>query len=74
MQIYKLLEGEYVNEDVGTYTSYGIVCEKEGVTIPDVSPNKESMEQFVETINKLELSPIHIHEAVQDFLGTEYGY
>lgn len=74
MQMYKLLEGEYYSEDLGTYTSYGIVCEEEEVSIPDITPSKGSMVKFIETINKLELSIIHIQEAVQDFLGVEYGY
>ena len=34
----------------------------------DVSANKESLEALVEACNRLELSPIHFFDIIEDFL------
>ena len=61
-----------------TRTAYGIViysnAEEDGTativgSIRDVTPNKEKMERLVSACNKLELSPIHIYDVIDDFIG-----
>ena len=38
-------------------------------TIPDITSDKEELEQFVQKCNRLKLSIINLDEAVDDFLG-----
>ena len=60
----------------GTRTSYGIgvydASDAAGATvlqsIPDITSDRESLEELVDRCNKGNLSEIHLEEAVQDFL------
>lgn len=60
----------------GARTSYGIgvydASDATGATvlqsIPDITSDRKSLEEFVDWCNKGNLSGIHLEEAVQDFL------
>ncbi len=79
--IYKIikltfLKGEYemysvkestIKSETGKFTSYGI--EYDGKEINDISLDKEKVENFVDVLNRLGVSEIHIEEVVEDFLA-----
>ena len=57
--------------------TYGIACveEDDGIKelisqIPDVSNNREEVEQLVKLCNEQHLSPIHLQDVVDDLLAT----
>jgi len=59
------------NEEIGTYTTYGIVVSEKGKTlfeIHDVTTSEKEIEKFCLLCNRLELDPIHIYEAIEDNL------
>ncbi len=65
-----------VTEDDDNKASYGIAaCDsekfKEGhaiTSVRDVTCDRPALERLAETCNRLQLSPIHLHEVVEDFL------
>ena len=64
-----------VAADIGSCLSYGIaVCadgensRQERWCLYDVTVNKERLALLVEQCNRLQLSPIHLKEIVEDFL------
>lgn len=69
--IYKL------NEEVGSgeRVTYGIevfeeteLGNKMAIVISDISFNREAVQTVVELCNRLELSPVHIYDVVDDYL------
>ena len=61
------------NEEVGTYTSYGIICincESETVVsqISDVSLSRDFVINLSEKFTQHALAPIHFLDAVEDAL------
>ncbi|MBR3848119.1 MAG: hypothetical protein IKM21_02380 [Oscillospiraceae bacterium] len=59
-------------EDVGKYKSYGIelregecVIEK----IRDIDISREGVEELYALCNKLELSPIHFRDVIEDYIS-----
>ncbi|MBQ4065407.1 MAG: hypothetical protein IJD10_04845 [Clostridia bacterium] len=65
-----------VIEDHDSEGSYGIaacdseLCEDEqAITlVRDVTCDRSALEDLAETCSRLQLSPIHLHEVVEDFL------
>ena len=60
----------------GNRICYGIaLCDEYDNTtvildsVTDVTSDKVTMEQFVDRCNSLQLSPLHLHDAVYDFLA-----
>ena len=56
------------------YIFYGIAAfdeERALVAVRDVSKEKERIEQLIEACNRLALSPLHLHDVVEDFLVEE---
>ena len=56
--------------------TYGIACVEEDnghaelvAQISDISTNQEKMEELVKLCNKMQLSPIHLRDIVDDFIG-----
>lgn len=47
---------------------YGIYYNDE-YYVSDVSVNRSVVEELVEKYNKYNLDPIHLHDAIEDFLG-----
>ena len=66
-----------LTEDVHTvnrkrYIFYGIEAWEDGrplLSFRDVSTDREGMEALVDDCNRLSLSPIHLCEVVEDFIG-----
>ncbi len=57
------------NEDIGNYISYGIALENDRSTeIEDLSTDRAAVEALVNKINSLQLDPIHLNDAAQDFI------
>lgn len=68
---YILVEEEITNEDIGTYTSYGIELrygEEIIDRISDIDTDREGVENLCKLCNKLKLSPIHLKDVVEDYL------
>ena len=67
--LFFLIKGEYTLENK-THIGYGIGCYMNGKEIffEDLSVNYQNMAKFVEKCNMLYLSPIHLCDAVEDFL------
>ena len=69
---YEIMEEKNVLE--GTiWTVYGIAVYNEEnheliASVRNVSSNKEQITLFVERCNHLQLSPIHLQDAIEDFL------
>lgn len=71
MPYYIIIESRY-----GGFTTYGIAlvaCEDGQPivlqSIPDLSPDRDRVEQFVRLCADLHLSPLHLDDAVADFLA-----
>ncbi|MBQ3564373.1 MAG: hypothetical protein IJA21_07200 [Clostridia bacterium] len=50
-----------------TAVTFGIYCGT--VSIDDVSADRAEMVNFIDKCNRLELSPTHLFEVVEDFLN-----
>lgn len=77
MYLYNFVKENLKSEEVGEYTAYGIEIsclngdKRERVRyICDVFTNEQEASRFVEKCNRLGLSPIHIDEAVEDYIGV----
>ena len=64
--MYYLTESEIQVDNV-THITYGIGYENE--VIHDITTDKTRAEHFVQLLNFYKLDPIHIHDAVLDFIG-----
>jgi len=57
-----------VADDNGTtHETYGI--SKGNTVIKDISLDKQKIRDLVELLNKLDVSEVHAHDVVEDFLG-----
>ena len=70
--LYEVVSDSHFLSDVGDYTSYGIkvtdlVLDKEVSIIPDVSTNKERVEEFCRIATEGILSLSHLYEVIEDF-------
>ena len=61
LNMYELIETK--NNDI---SSYGIKCGN--VRIEDISTKKNTVERLVSMANQYDLSPIHLHDFVEDFV------
>ena len=54
------------------YVCYGIAMTYAGatVTVEDISLNRAEVEALSERCNRLELSPLHFKEVLEDFMGA----
>ncbi len=66
---YSLIQNNHESHN-SPHTTYGI-CVTDGVRvieeIPDISPNREQVNELVSLCNRLKLSSIHLHDVVEDF-------
>lgn len=53
----------------GVCRTYGIRCES-GETCGDISTRREVVERLVDCFNRQQLSPVHMREAVEDFIQS----
>lgn len=72
---YILIESSFLTNGV-RHTTYGIAYadSSDGTpvileAIPDLSTNKERVRQLVKLCTKLQLSPIHLRDVIDDFLA-----
>lgn len=77
MFTYGYIKEEYEGTDTGYDYVYGIelCCEKEGELvrlnyISSVFTDEVSAKSFVELCNRLELSPVHFYDAVEDAVSS----
>lgn len=68
MKKYQLRTDENVDEENITHTVYGIELPSEGISVKDVFCNRKEAESFIKLCNDLDLSPLHLHDVVQDAL------
>ena len=78
MYQYRFIKEEQYNQEHGVYTAYGICwyelaqhVMRETIYLPDVFLSKTVAERFVALCNELELSLVHLYDAVQDALCWE---
>ena len=74
---YGLLEEKFYNGE-GVRCSYGIAvyanARQGGVTcvletVSDITSDKKSLEVLIQKCNSQKLSPIHLHDVIEDFLA-----
>lgn len=71
--VYKLTENKITDEHGTTHKTFGInVCESETGTvlrsIEDIFTDRRTAEDLVSLCNRLELSPCHIDDVIEDIL------
>ena len=71
--MYELFEEEIVSQELGKYTAYGITYKKDNdrVTISDLSLDKDKANELVCLCNQLNLEPVHLYDAAEDFVFNE---
>lgn len=69
MVMYELTEQVVVSEAVGSYISYGL--QTQGECIEDISSVREKVEALAGRLNACELSPLHLRDAVDDWLAQQ---
>lgn len=79
MIVYQILQETLWNSEVGTYTTYAVCAyeRQNGNDVlraytSDVFLNKEKAEAFVLLCNHLQLSLIHLPDAIEDALAGAY--
>ena len=66
--MYKITQDLVTDENGQTDTAFGIEYPEEDLYIPDVFLDRERAEEFVALCNKLDLSPLHIFDVLEDIL------
>ncbi|MDR2646804.1 MAG: DUF6514 family protein [Oscillospiraceae bacterium] len=59
------------NPDVGTYDTYGLIAMFNGKPVrfaPDVSVNRRKVETLAIKFNRIQLSPVHLLDVLEDLL------
>lgn len=63
------LRTDTVRSELGQpVTVYGIEAPLHNISIPDIFTSKLAAEEFVNLCNRLDLSPEHIYEVIDDLL------
>lgn len=68
MKRYFVVEEKLENPEIGEYISYGIRMEG-GLSVSDVSLNRDAVEDLVGRMNDGELDPIHFFDVIEDFVA-----
>lgn len=66
---YKCVAQSLTHEDLGQYTTYGIALEND-IMIPDVSSDKLRVLGIISTLNRLQVSPVHLRDVVTDMISA----
>lgn len=66
--MWELTAEQRTNEEGVTYTAYGLRCGE--CVIPDFSSLREETEAFISLMNRLEVSPIHAADVVEDYFAA----
>lgn len=64
---YKLRTDTILTEQGIPVTVYGITLDR-SLSIPDIFTSRPAAEEFIKLCNRLELSPLHIYEVIDDLL------
>ncbi len=67
--MYEITKKEFKSDDNVVYTSYGIISKSDNIIIDDICCDYNRFVKWVNNLNKLNLSTIHIFDAVNDFLA-----
>ena len=71
MYKYKLTKGKYIVEG-SKHIGYGIALKSNGtqcaVSFSDITLDRDKAARLVKLCNKLQLSPIHLKDVIDDFL------
>ncbi len=65
--MWKLTENRMTDENGNIYTAYGFICGDVHVT--DFSSLKEDAQNFLDLLNRMEVSPIHIYDVIEDYFA-----
>lgn len=75
---YHMITTKIKNEDNIEYNSYGIQTLSDAPNkssslpvIPDVTLNRKNLSHFIHNCNRYHLHPIHVREALSDFLAAQ---
>ena len=70
---YRTIRQALRSDEIGTYMAFGI-CVQNGASdsccIPDVFLHEQEAKDFVARLNELQLSPIHLMDAIEDALNA----
>lgn len=66
--MFQIVDGDYVLIEVGPYRSYGLITPG-GFRIEDITLDLSALRQFVQALNRLGASELHIMDMVLDFIG-----
>lgn len=68
MKTYRLRSDTTIDEYGKSRTVYGIELPDVNISIKDVFCKREEAETFIEKCNRLDLSPIHLYDVIDDSL------
>ena len=68
MKTYQLRSDTILDDEGTSHIVYGIDLPSENVSVKDVFCNRKEAEAFIKTCNDLDLSPLHLHDVIQDVL------
>ena len=68
MKTYQLRSDTIVDDDGVSHTVYGIDLPSENISVKDVFYDRKEAEAFIKTCNRLNLSPLHLHDVIEDVL------
>ena len=67
--MYKVIQGTYHNEEKGDYASYGIQNQEKKILFEDICLNKELLQNFVDKLNRNDISDEDLVLYIDDFLA-----
>lgn len=71
MYLYQAVGERLLRDDVGEYTTYGIMLTRDGAMIDyvaDVTCDYAMARRMAESFTLHQLSPLHLYDAIEDFL------
>lgn len=68
MKTYQLRSDTTIDDEGISHTVYGIDLPSENISVKDVFCNRKEAEAFIKLCNDLDLSPLHLHDVIQDVL------
>ena len=64
-ETYKTKKSERITYGIGAYAEDEKTCIAK---LHDITSDKNALAELVELCNRLQLSPIHLHDVIEDFL------
>lgn len=64
-EAYKSKRSERIAYGIATYAEDGQTCITK---LHDITSDKDALAELVDLCNRLQLSPIHLHDVIEDFL------